>query len=209
MLRLLGILSLGNLLFGGHHRRAIRRGLLLGALFGVLAHNDFDMERVEKNVRKTAKDVRKTVHHAMREAKKEIRSARKAAADQRVSDRVREIHAERDARREARAQRTAEHLKAVHAEIEARKAERAQRTVEHLKAVRAEIEARKAERENRKAGKAIQVSRTECAEAANNRDLVADLERKARTAAMMRDVPTIQFPEDDPKYNSSRKYGYA
>ena len=32
MLRLLGILSLGNLLFGGHHhRRALRRGLLLGA----------------------------------------------------------------------------------------------------------------------------------------------------------------------------------
>ena len=37
MLRLLGILSLGNLLFGGHHhRRALRRGLLLGALVGLI-----------------------------------------------------------------------------------------------------------------------------------------------------------------------------
>jgi len=188
MLRLLGILSLGNLLFGGHHhRRAIRRGLLFGVLFGYLAHNDFDMERVEKNVRKTAKDVRKMVRHAMKEAKKEIHSARKEARDQKASDRVREIHAERDARREAREQKITDHLKAVHAEIEARKAER----------------------ENRKAGKAIQVSRPECAEAKNNRELVDDLERSARTAAMMSDVPTIQFPEDDPKYHSSRKYGYA
>ena len=46
MLRLLGILSLGNLLFGGRHtRRALRRGLLLGALLGYFANRDFDMNR--------------------------------------------------------------------------------------------------------------------------------------------------------------------
>ena len=35
MLRLLGILSLGHLLFGGRHR-TFRRGILLGALLGFL-----------------------------------------------------------------------------------------------------------------------------------------------------------------------------
>lgn len=41
------------------------------------------------------------------------------------------------------------------------------------------------------------------------RDLTKDLERDARTAAMAADVPTIEFPEEDEKYFSSRKYGYA
>ena len=42
MLRLLGILTLGNMIFGGHHHHYHRRlghrlgrGLLLGALFGL------------------------------------------------------------------------------------------------------------------------------------------------------------------------------
>ena len=34
-------------------------------------------------------------------------------------------------------------------------------------------------------------------------------EQAARTAAMMMNVPTIDFPKEDPKYNSSRKYRYA
>ena len=42
-----------------------------------------------------------------------------------------------------------------------------------------------------------------------NRDLVLDLERDARTAAMAADVPMIQFPEEDDKYFSSRKYESA
>ncbi len=34
-------------------------------------------------------------------------------------------------------------------------------------------------------------------------------EQTARTAAMMMNVPTIDFPKEDPKYDSSRKYRYA
>ena len=73
MLRLLGILSMGNLLFGGqHHRRALRRGLLFGALLGFLAHNDFDSDRAEESIRKTARDVRKTVSKAARDIRREL-----------------------------------------------------------------------------------------------------------------------------------------
>ena len=42
-------------------------------------------------------------------------------------------------------------------------------------------------------------------EALLNRELVADLERDARTAAMAADVPTISFPEEE-KYNAGSKY---
>ena len=34
-------------------------------------------------------------------------------------------------------------------------------------------------------------------------------EQAVRTAAMLANVPTLAFPEDDPKYDSSRKYRYA
>lgn len=40
MLRLLGILTLGNMIFGGHRRHrhgSLGRGLLLGALIGLFA----------------------------------------------------------------------------------------------------------------------------------------------------------------------------
>ena len=40
-------------------------------------------------------------------------------------------------------------------------------------------------------------------------ELLKDLELHARTAAMMVNVPTLAFPEDDPKYDSSKKYMYA
>ena len=90
MLRLLGILSLGNLLFGGHHhRRALRRGLLLGALLGYVANRDFDMNRVQEDVRK------------------EIRNARKAEQDQRIAERLEAIRAEAEARRAEREARKA------------------------------------------------------------------------------------------------------
>jgi len=113
MLRLLGILSLGNLLFGGrHHRRALRRGLLLGAILGYFANRDFDMDRVQEDVRVTAKKAEETAREAVRAARREIRNARKAEHDRRISERLEAIHAEAEARR---------------AEREARKAEREQR----------------------------------------------------------------------------------
>jgi len=121
MLRLLGILSLGNLLFGGrHHRRALGRGLLFGALLGYLANKDFNADRVAEDLREKARKAERTARDAVRAAKREIR---KAKHDRRAA----EIHEKVD----------------------------------------------------------------------------------ARTAAMAADVPTIDFPEGDGKYDSSKKYGYA
>lgn len=39
--------------------------------------------------------------------------------------------------------------------------------------------------------------------------LLKDMEERANLAAILADVPTIDFPADDPKYESSRKYTYA
>ena len=47
------------------------------------------------------------------------------------------------------------------------------------------------------------------AEAKENMELLKEMEQKAGTAAMLANVPTIDFPADDPKYDSSRKYMYA
>ena len=47
------------------------------------------------------------------------------------------------------------------------------------------------------------------AEAQQNSELLQELEQNARTAAMLANVPTIDFPQDDQKYDSSRKYSYA
>ena len=44
------------------------------------------------------------------------------------------------------------------------------------------------------------------AEARRNRALVADLERDAMIAVKEADMPTIHFPENDDKYNASRKH---
>ena len=46
-------------------------------------------------------------------------------------------------------------------------------------------------------------------ETQQNNELLKELEQKAGTAAMLANVPTIAFPKDDPKYDSSRKYMYA
>lgn len=190
MLRLLGILSLGNLLFGGHRRRALRRGLLFGLLLGYLADKDFDMDRVGKDVREKAGKARDAAREAVRKAKKEIRDARKAEHDRRI----------------------AEHRTAVHEEIRARKEERDRRIEERLAAVRAEAEARKARREQERKERTGTVQARPVnadKELRDNRDLVADLERDACTAAMAAAVPTIDFPEEDVKYHASEKYGYV
>ena len=186
MLRLLGILSLGHLLFGGRRHHLLRRGILFGALLGFLANRDFDADRVAEDVRNAGRKIRRTAHDAVRAAKREIR---KADHDRKVSE--------------------------IHERVKARKAERE----EHLNALHAEIEARKARREE--AGKAqikkeahrepILRAQPDCGTNAAKaiRELTEDLERDARTAAMAADVPTIDFPEEDEKYYSSRKYGYA
>lgn len=84
MLRLLGILTIGNILFGGrHHRRSMRRGLMLGALLGYLANRDFDAGRVRRDARETARKARHAAREAARAVREEIRNARRAAYDDR------------------------------------------------------------------------------------------------------------------------------
>ena len=82
MLRLFGILTIGNLLFGRrHHHRALRRGLLFGALLGYLSNRDFDMNRVRREAHETARKARSAAREAARAFREEIRSARKAEYD--------------------------------------------------------------------------------------------------------------------------------
>ena len=175
MLRLLGILSLGHLLFGGR-RHHFRRGILLGALLGYLANMDFDADRVAEDVREKAGKVERAAREAVHAAKREFR---KAEFDRRAEE--------------------------IHEKAEARKAERKAR----MDALLAEVEARKAARKahSEQVVHALPTSGTN--EAKVIRELAEDLEKDARTAAMAADVPTIDFPEDDEKYDSSRKYGYA
>ena len=177
MLRLLGILSLGHLIFGGR-RHHLHRSILFGVLLGYLAKRDFDMDRAAHDVRGKVRKAERTVRDAVRTAKRDIR---KAEHDRRMQE--------------------------IHGRAEARKAEHEER----LKAVRDEIKARKVHREeDRESGAvvyALPVSGVNEAKAI--RELADDLERDARTAAMAADVPTIDFPEEDEKYFSARKYGYV
>ena len=90
----------------------------------------------------------------------------------------------------------------IHEKIDARKAEREERP----ETIRAEIKARKEEtRQEKTEIRALPVSGVN--EAKEIRELADELDRDARTAAMAADVPTIDFPEEDEKYFSARKYG--
>ena len=46
-------------------------------------------------------------------------------------------------------------------------------------------------------------------EAKENNELLKDLEQHTNIASMLANVPTLDFPKDDPKYDSSRKCMYA
>ena len=70
MLRLLGILSLGHLIFGGRHH--LRRGILFGALLGYLANKNFDAERVAEDVREKAKKAKKAARKAVKADRKSV-----------------------------------------------------------------------------------------------------------------------------------------
>ena len=104
--------------------------------------------------------------------------------------------------------------------LRARNHERQQEIAEHLAAVRAEIAERKAEQDQRKAAVAEPMKETVTKPVREpvqevhaapmlhynpNEDLVAELERNARTAAMAADVPTIDIPEEE-KYFASKKH---
>ena len=182
MLRLLGMLSLGHLFFGGR-RHHFRRGILFGALLGYLANREFDTNRVAEDVHKATRNARRAARDAVRATRREIR---KAAHEQKAA----KIHGRIDARKAEREER----LNALHAEIEARKAARKVKT----------------EREDHSDPVVYALPTSGTNEARVIRELMEDLERDARTAAMAADVPTIDFPaEEDEKYYSSGKYGYA
>jgi len=91
--------------------------------------------------------------------------------------------------------------------LEAHRAERVRRIAE----IHAKIEVRKAEHEQKL--NAIH-ARIEAHKAVRNKTVKPVLkaephpELQAMKAEIMADVPTIHFPEDDPKYNSARKYDY-
>lgn len=159
-----------------------RHHLRRGILFGALLGY---LANRHMDTDRVAEDVRKAARDARRTAHDAMRTAR------------------REIRNAVHEQRTAE----IHERIHAREAEREER----LKAIRAEIEARKARKEEDRNAetvvRALPVSGVNEAKAI--RELTEDLERDARTAAFAADVPTIDFPEDDEKYYSSRKYGYA
>ena len=100
MFRLLGILMMGNLLSGGRHRRrAIRRGLLFGALLGYLANRDYDMDRVRKEAREAARKARKAARDASGAFREEVRNARRAASDRLNTEHRHEVHTEAEARK--------------------------------------------------------------------------------------------------------------
>lgn len=202
MLRLLGILSLGHLLFGGRHHR-LRRGIFLGGLLGFLASRHFDTDRAAEDVRKAAWNARRTARDAARTARDAARTARREIRHAMHDRKVDEIHEKIDARRAEREER----LNALHAEIEARKARRAEAReaeVQNAEVRSAEIRSTALEHS---AVRALPVCNTN--EAKEIRELAEGLERDARTAAMAADVPTIDFPDEDGKYFSSGKYGYA
>lgn len=96
------------------------------------------------------------------------------------------LEAKMETRRVKREQRIA----AIHARIEERRAAHEQK----LNAIHARIDARKLKR--------FQPKDPEPSVKAG-----PNLELQAMKAAMIANVPTIHFPEDDPKYNSALKYG--
>ena len=112
MLRLLGILSLGHLIFGRRHHRLLR-GVLFGALLGYLAKRDFNAEKVAEDIRETGKKAKKAARNAVKAAEKEIRKAEH-------DHRIREIHDRIDARKAAHEER----LNTLHADIAAKKVAR-------------------------------------------------------------------------------------
>ena len=68
MLRLLGILTIVNLLFGGHHRRrALRRGILLGAILGFFANRDSGTDRAAEEFRERTGRARETIRQTVKE----------------------------------------------------------------------------------------------------------------------------------------------
>ena len=183
--------------------------LIVLIVCGILIKNhDSKYDRWDRLLGKPAKDRKKAVRKAMQAVKRTIRELRE--------DRREFKEAMQEARweaREARLEKAAERFDAVMTGIGALGEKCARKTEEGVRALKDGIEARKAIREQMKSG-TIEEAQTEPVipvdEALMNRIIVRDLEKDAaRTAAMAANVPTIEFPEEDDKYFSSRKYESA
>lgn len=68
---------------------------------------------------------------------------------------------------------------------------------------------RKEESEPVRTGEDVPAVHAESAETRESRQLVQEMEEKSDIASMLAQVPVLHFPEEDPKYDSSRKYNYA
>ena len=183
--------------------------LIVLVVCGILIKNhDSKYDRWDRLLGKPAKDRKKAVRKAMQAVKRTIRELRE--------DRREFKEAMQEARweaREARLEKAAERFDAVMTGIGALGKKCARKTEDGVRALKDGIEARKAIREQLKSG-TIEEAQTEPVipvdEALMNRIIVRDLEKDAaRTAAMAANVPTIEFPEEDDKYFSSRKYESA
>ena len=183
--------------------------LIVLIVCGILIKNhDSKYDRWDRLLGKPAKDRKKAVRKATQAVKRTIRELRE--------DRREFKEAMQEARweaREARLEKAAERFDAVMTGIGALGKKCARKTEDGVRALKDGIEARKAIREQLKSG-TIEEAQTEPVipvdEALMNRIIVRDLEKDAaRTAAMAANVPTIEFPEEDDKYFSSRKYESA
>ncbi|MBR5959556.1 MAG: hypothetical protein IKZ98_01045 [Clostridia bacterium] len=199
----LSILLLGNLL--GGRRRSFGRSLLLGGLLGWLFHRNFDVDEMQADMHRAARKVRKAVRkakHEFRDIGRAVREQAQIKTDGHVDAVLEKVEASQ-ARDEERRRKTDEKIAAAHAKIEEIRAlqdEREQLKTERLNNTFERMEAIRVRHQE------VQVEpKTEGNEVLLNRELVADLERNARTAAMAADVPTINFPEEE-KYYASKKY---
>ena len=197
-----------------------------------------DLHRAGRKVRKAVRNVKhdfRDIGRAVREQARqnadeqvdaalervEASRARDEERRRRTDEKIAAAHEKLSQREELKARRLNSTLEKLET-VRARRVERQEEIAEHLAAVRAEISERKAERQQRKtAPETAAVPVQESVPAAEkevhaapvldynpNEELVAELERNARTAAMAADVPTIHFPEEDGKYNASGKYLY-
>ncbi len=183
--------------------------LIVLVVCGILIKNhNSKYDRWDRLLGKPAKDRKKAVRKAMQAVKRTIREFRENSRE--FKEAMQEARWEA---REARLEKAAERFDAVMTGIGSLGKKCARKTEDGVRALKDGIEARKAIREQMKSG-TIEEAQTEPVipvdEALMNRIIVRDLEKDAaRTAAMAANVPTMEFPEENDKYFSSRKYESA
>ena len=164
--------------------------LLIGVLVVLLIRNNFDMQGVGRDIRKIAREIRRiakelagTIRQAVKEAKQETKDARKVG---RALEKV-----VKSAQAEAVQAAAPVQAEPVHA------AEPVQAAVEQAAKAEA-VDSTLARVEPEMTQPKLEVPDMD------------DPELQLNMAAIMANVPTLDFPKDDPKYDSvHRKYLYA